>query len=511
MSSLLPDPLPPFSSLVYTRPDVRRFSEEARRTKNHYQKWNKARNLREASQRFQDEVDAFDQAATLAQIRLLLNPGDPVFREECQFFETVLPSVDRLVDSVTGWLRQKTSSPELKDFFGSSFLRKTQTAHLPYQKAAIEVWEAEQEAWQQFLLAGERARLDSAAEDALLEAYFAWILCRRRLSQEWGFSDVLEECLARRSGKELHVTAIRRLRTGIRDYFSRLSFLPFPEENGNDQWSLEFPDWIYGLNTLCNALGLEEDWLLHLERAGYITVTHPVTDQEKIHCFFLPQSRLPYVLAQIPSTQKGLYALLGETGRSYAYLRAAQQFSFTPFVEWDWGGGQWVSQSFILAAWSQMRIFMGSKASAFQEWAGVYFVRELLQTACLDAFQDRVFSEAQKPEDVWTLWDACSQDFFPSDSLQQRRSRLYESFQEVLLLREPFATTELLLAQISALSFWDICQTQPVEALVAWDLFCQGGSRDTLMQRIHAIGLPSPLEPDTLKRLAYQLCYTLGY
>lgn len=555
--ALLPDCLPLFAELDYQRPDLKSFADQARRTKNHFQKWNKAKNLRDAQLRFQHQVDLYYESATLAQIGLARQTGDPFYTEEVSFYQAVEPSVDHLVQSVNVWLWQKSSSPELKMFWGTSFVRHTQAAPVAGTRAGQIQWKLEQEGLHRFLtVAGARTDApkepESEAEEAyspeaLFSAFYALVELRRQQAIEGGSPDYLSWVLGHRPRGAYSPQALRQLRDCVVNYLACLAgavlwdsgtefslsdrsnwvrgeanptglpcgeYLRQVTQEMSREQSLAPEDLVYGLNSLCNALHMEPDWVLHLQRAGYIDLNPSKSKAEGVECFYLPVSRLPYLFANMTNSPSLLLDLLRETGRCYAYLRSVSESDFTPFIEMGVASGEFIGQVFALQALPHMDRFYGRAAADAVQWTLRAQLLNLLQVAQLDAFQDLVYSEAKGPEDLLRFWKESRKRFFPgTESLWEARAE--EELVETLLSGDlaiaPFCTVDRLLAQLAAGQFWDRYRTHSTEGLHKWDQFCALGSRLSFLERLAAVGLDSPLDCECVKRLAYQIGYAMGY
>lgn len=534
--SLLPDKLPPFADLRYERPDIRAFTDKAKRAKNLFQKWNKARNLRDATLSFQSVVDSFYQQAVLAQIRLAQHEEDPFFSEEWAFFAQVEPSVDRLVQSVNGWLRQKSSSPELKAFLGTNFLHRSQVAHTTVNRSGLPEWEREQEALAKFLACAGEWEEGVLTSWELVQASFLELLeCRRALAEKQQFPDYLTYSFSQQNRADFTPQELRALRSAIKQYFSQLapylwngdvereegllsepqSTSLFQEATQHLQKALSYSpeDYLYGMNSLCNRVTGEMDWFLHLARAGYVDLEVRPRKAAGVECFYLPQTGLPFLFAHPTASPVLLRELIRETGRCYAYLQARATYpDFTPFVELGLSSSEFIGMSFFWLAQPHMDIFYGNQREDFVQWGMRHAILTLLHTCLLDEFQDILYRHALTGEEMISIWNRLKNEYLPDGAsdffgLQDSLSFLTRGDLAV----SPFYTVDRLIAQVASLSFWDGARKKPAQALRAWTDFCAAGSREPFLRRLQRMGLPSPLNRDNVKRLAFQTCSFMGY
>lgn len=578
--ALLPSHLPAFDQLRYVRPDLRNFSEQAKRTKNHFQKWNKAENLREASLRFQRLVDGYNQAATLAQIRAAQRVGDPFYEEEVAFFQQVEPTVERLIASVQSWLRQSSSQPELRAFWGKAFFAHAEAARWSIHRGASEAWRHEQAELEVFLAATQvwnhplhsaqtapatpasphlsepqevvaesASGLSEREQVAVYQAFYRLIEARRNLAASQGMTDYLAYAWLTQPRWEVSLEALRNLREQISRYLAPLARLilnpPEPTEayktlsetvealtaRESDfqraTWALEkvvgqgfkrSPQHLYqAMNQLFEADQGESDsgeWFLQWQQLGYLDLSKQPRGLEGVACFYLPKQRVPYLMGQLQASPYFLHDLLRELGRAYAFLKAGEHQHFTPFVEMGVAGGECIGQTFALLSLSRLAPLLGEHTALFHQWSLRHLLLTLLETVFLDAFQDAAYQAAQSAEALEPIWQQQAQRFFPG--VAPSALRLPDLATYLLrgdLAMAPFYTADRFVAQMAAFLFWERHRQQadPQETYRAWQALCACGSRDPLLDRLHHLGWTNPFDLGALKKLAYQLCYEMGF
>lgn len=521
----------PFTDLAYQRPDMQSFSDQAKRAKNLFQKWNKAKNLRDASLSFQQIVDEYQQFADLAKIRAALDLNDSDFAREVSFWEQVQPTIHRLIHSVHGWLRQKSSLPELKEFLGANFIAGAQVAHLIHNRQAQDEWYQEQELVSK-LVSG---RSEGRNEAGLWLDYLDLLQLRRVIAVKQGFADYTEFCFAKLNILSYSKDELSRTRLILKELFAPIvkeiltETLPtathetdsenylfdYARDILKQKLTLDIADLCYGLNSLCNQLEQPLDWVLKLERASYIDLQPDLNKAEGVECFYLPKVKKPFLFANATAQPAFLIDLVRELGCAYAYLLASSEHEFTPFIEMGLASREFAAQAFAYLAQAKMQIFYGLFAEDAQQWQMRMSVMRLYFTCMLDEFQARVYDPQTillTSRDLLQQWQSIWSEYFPFlDQMQEVAGFSSSLFDHLLLLNQPGATAEILAAQLAALQFWDLYRKFPLKGKEAWEGFCRRGSQETFFARIEQAGLQFPLRDDVLKRIAYQVAYFMGY
>ena len=252
---------------------------------------------------------------------------------------------------------------------------------------------------------------------------------------------------------------------------------------------------------------LQEKSLVRLQLGG---------DRSWVDCVLLPESDLPCLLGQIDLSAAELPQLLEVLGLAYAYLCTYKDGSFAIMRE---------PSSELKKIWSHGLLFLSvdllpqlfeeeSEGQRYQALFLEHTIQRLCYQAMLFEFENETAEMARLDREAMErVWSRVIRRYFPDlaeDSAWLRMQRGAFMYLPQLWLK-PFASIVELQAMLVGLGLWDQSRSNRTESTTAYETLCTLGSSDSVARLLEQARIDDPWSEASIKRLAYQLAYQLGY
>lgn len=261
--------------------------------------------------------------------------------------------------------------------------------------------------------------------------------------------------------------------------------------------------------------GIAPNFLTRLQEKSFVRLQLG-GDKAWADCVLLPEADLPCLLGQINLTAAELPQLLEVLGLAYAYLCSYKDGSFAIMRE---PSGE------LKKIWSYGLLFLSVDLfpQLFEEEEDgrryqALFLEHTIQRLCYQAmlfeFENEIADLARPDREAMERsWSRVIRRYFPDlaeDSAWLRMQRGAFMYLPQLWL-SPFASVVELQALLVGLGLWDQSRADRSESLTAYETLCTLGSSDSVPHLLEQARLADPWSEDSVKRLAYQLAYHLGY
>lgn len=295
----------------------------------------------------------------------------------------------------------------------------------------------------------------------------------------------------------------------------RASYMAVPDEA---QLIKQGSSGVETVNAIFNSWVGERlpDFWSHLHQLDYVQIFDWSNAMRRSKCYSLTNPDLPVVFINRKLVPGNLADYLNIGGRAYGHLRKKQDLSYhfhqnvpLPVLR-IWGK---ISEFLSYAGLEQYFI----SADAAKAWCQYHMKTQLLELpllALLDAFQMYIHQNPIPKPEKWTeQWLLLVARFFPDlavneDWLAEQKHTWRGALSTYT---EPFSALSKAVGIISGLTLWDEGRTKYKVAVAKFDSFCRQVSEESCLNLLLKVGIKSPFERDTLKRLAFQCSYFLGY
>jgi hypothetical protein len=297
-----------------------------------------------------------------------------------------------------------------------------------------------------------------------------------------------------------------------RDLF-RASLIPVPELSFAGE--LDEPQRMNQL--LVSGLPADvPDFWLRLHELGYIQTFDWSETTARSKCYRLLTPPLPLIFANRSLTPETMADYLNVGGRAYGHLCNHNHSSFYFYQDVPLA---------VLRIWGKIMEFLGYRGAKTcfadekqtRSWCFYHMKTQILELpllALIDSFQMYLHRNPECGRKEWCdAWLQRVALFFPDLAADEEwLERQRYGWTDVLsTYKEPFSALSKAVAVICGMAIWDEARTKRKAALKKFDRFCARVQDDSCLRLLHKTGFPPPFERDTLKRLAFQTGYYLGY
>ncbi len=229
--------------------------------------------------------------------------------------------------------------------------------------------------------------------------------------------------------------------------------------------------------------------------------------------FFLPHDKKTYLMMQETSTHQDTNSLLSLTGQAFAYSRIMNNPDRIDPLRPD-------SETHLLYGAALPLLLLPQLKPIFDvrhdDYAAMYVTQLLLklpELCLLDVFQHEIYRNPEMtPQQRNRLWRILEKKYLPDldldDASFMTSGRGWQM--SVRDIETPFSAGSAVLADLTALELWRISLKNPARAQRHFLSLCQAGGSKSYMSLLTDENLPLPIDPDTLKRVAYAGCDALS-
>ena len=219
---------------------------------------------------------------------------------------------------------------------------------------------------------------------------------------------------------------------------------------------------------------------------------------------FLPDYKAPFIFSNFNGTSQDIDVLTHEAGHAfegyYASRRLPLQLQLTSTSEIN----EIHSMAMELFAYPYMERFFGVNADKYRCAHFIKALEAIPYIVSVDEFQHRVFAEPNaKPADLRRFWRETERKYMPWRSYDGNAFLESGGFwmQKQHVFLYPFYYVDYAMAQLDAFALY----RKQLEGGDAWGSYlklCGMGGQYGYLETLRRAGLPSPLEPETVRELA---------
>ena len=547
-----------FKDLKYERPDLKQFKKEVTRL---LAQFKAAAGFEEADAAFlkmQHLMEGVFTQNTIASVRNTMNMKDEFYDAEIKFFNREIPKQMMLLKKASKALLSSPFRPQMEEKYGPHMFRDTEvqqrlmklTVILPtirennlsteYSKTAagcsVEFMgekcnfygllrhmqspdraerKAAFEAW---------AKLYESVSEKLDEQYGKLVRIRCSIAKRLGFKSYIDYAYLSRGRYDYDAKKAEDFREAVRTYITPLCEKLYREQAERIgveklEWydeSLVYPDG----NAL--PIGTPEE-LVEKARQMYEEMSpetgeffnfmteHELLDlvtRENKHLggymTFLPDYKAPFIFSNFNGTSADVDVLTHEAGHAFEGYYASRRLPIQSLISSTSEINEIHSMSMEFFAYPWMESFFGEKADKYRYAHFTDALKTIPYLVSVDEFQHRVFENpASGPADWRRYWSQIEKKYMPWRSYDGNAFLEGGAFwmQKQHIFLYPFYYIDYALAQLDAFSLYRK-KTEGGDAWGSYLKLCGMGGMYGYLETLERAGLPVPLEPETVKKIA---------
>ena len=552
-----------FASLPYQRADLKSIDEQLRRARLRIRLAMKPESAIRAVADAQKALIDYEQASVLAQIRHDMQTADAFYLQEIDFYNQANPQIAQMKQAFYHAMRVSRYHHEIKEAYGEHIFRKSTFMEETIQPIVLQDIARENKLVSQYeqlmseacvslggrtysfeqlaplLQSSDRltrqtawqARTDwlTKHHERLDETYDQLVRLRTRLSQKLHFENFVPVGYKRMERFDYHVSEVTVVRELVKRYIVPLTHeirrlqkkrlgldpmfaydLPCLFPAGNPRTVCD-PSEVPQLmaNVMADISGERPSVLAQMINSGYVDDQARPGKGQGAYCQFLHEPGLPFILQNAAGTADDVFVLAHEAGHAYAAAASLPQMKILDCHQPSLDVCEIHSTAMEYLIYPYLERFFGQMA---EQVSLMHMTKALLflPYGCMvDEYQESVYQQPDMtPDQRHALWrelervyqpdNLYDQDpFFNKGGAWQLKGHIYS---------DPFYYIDYVLAQLVALDIWQKSTLDHGEAFRYYNELCQLGGNATFSESLKIAGLPSPFNPDMIKRLAYTVC-----
>lgn len=502
----------------------------------------------------------YQSQQTLARIRHSINSLDPIYHEEQKFYDQHDPKIQDLVVQLYHAVVNSPHHAGLAQRFGDEFMatakRSAKTSSLQvlplleeenrlvseYQQlmAAVRVdFEGKQYNLSQFGRFNQSPNRETriAAQTALATAmtnnrpafdslYDQLVQLRVKIAQELGYSNFIELCYDRMNRGGYNQKDVGVFREAIKKYVVPLATefvqeqqkrleldhlyfydLPISYPNGNPEPTGTVQQQIDHASKMYAELSPEtkEFWEFMVKHE---LMDLPARDGKFPggYATMLFDTKMPFIFANFNGTSDDIGVLTHEVGHTFqAYC--SKDFELIEDVWPTLEACEIHSESMEFLTWPWMDLFFADRTKDFKYDAVTRLLRFLPYAACVDHFQEEVYSNPNlEPKERCQRWRELEKIYLPHKDYAG--FDYYEQgcfwFMQRHIFVNPFYYIDYALARVCAIQFWLESERDFKQAWQRYLGLCRLGGSKNFFELLKACDLQSPFQDATLATVVQQ-------
>ena len=552
-----------FSKIKYERPSVERFKECVQSTR---LKLMSARDPEIASAalfEYEKELISFDTMVALANIMHDLDTSDEFYADEVAFCDEASATVSELCSAVFSVLLSSPCADALKEKFGEMIFLKAQNLKDTVNSEVIDdlVEEANLEnEYGQIQSEAEiefdgktlnlsmlvpylestdrdvRIKAHKALDDYYMskkekfdEIYDQMVKVRTKIAKKLGYQSFTELGYKRMERYDYNREDVKQFREAIVRYivpitkkirelqkerfgYDELMFydLPCIFKSGNPVPTVKMEDYrkISG-DLFAEVLGAKPSFFDVLSDHGFTDLISRKGKSTGGYCMYLEEYAIPFIFMNANGTADDVATIVHEGGHAYAAIKSAEVSPFVECLSPTLETCEIHSTSMEFLTYPYMEKFYGDNAQAYRELHMTQALLFLPYGCMVDEFQHIIYDEpdmtpAQRHE-VWLKLEEKYQPFIKYDD-HPFHAMGGAWMKKDHIFTTPFYYIDYCLAHICSLELWDESLTDYKTALLKYNQLCECGGTETFLKILEGVGLASPFDVGTIKRLAFKTC-----
>lgn len=490
----------------------------------------------------------YAQARSIAEVCYQMNRSDPFYTAERARYRIERKEITSLIQLLfEGVMDDKKILPEIAEAMGKMPLL---TVH--NWRAIHHHYVEEQQEEEDFLVKKIQANGEFISELSMLETHQDWrpavdlpmdfatdiadlLRVRQELATEQGFDSFVQLGYRRLSYLDFSPAQAEQLHQYIEDYFVPLaSVLRAADQKSTGvrpgdvfrasittapppSLSASFPEAARINRVFKDSLGEDiGDFWLNLDKLGYIQTFDWQNVERRAKCYRLTEPSLPVLFSNRKLSPSTLADFLNIGGRAYGHLLSSDRSGIYFYQDVPLA---------VLRIWGKVMEFLGHRGveglfedpNAAEAWRQYHVCSQILELpllALIDRFQMHLHQNFTLGVDEWNReWLILVARYFPDLAEDEDwLARQLHTWRSLLsTYTEPFSSLSKAISVVSGLSVWDKAREDRELSLTQFDQFCAHTLDDSCLLLLEKTGLSSPFEKDTIKRLAFQSCYYLGF
>ena len=222
------------------------------------------------------------------------------------------------------------------------------------------------------------------------------------------------------------------------------------------------------------------------------------------YCFTLPKYNAPFILANFNGTASDIAVLNHEAGHAFAAY-AAKDIYPSVLKNYSMEIAEVHSMTMEFLTWPWMEGFLGEQTYKYYYTQLLNALTFLPQGAMSDEFQHHIYQNPDMtPVQRNQYWLELEAKYRPwldlEDTPFDGDGRFWQA--EMLIYEVPFYMIDYALAEIVALNFWIENQKSPQQTWYKYKQLVSFAGTKTFLALIDEVDLPTPFEPDNIKKVA---------
>ena len=222
------------------------------------------------------------------------------------------------------------------------------------------------------------------------------------------------------------------------------------------------------------------------------------------YCIYFDELQKSFIFANFNGTSDDVLVFTHEMGHAFANHLARDVYpGDLRHAGHDIAEAHAIGMEFL--TWPWMEGFFGEGTDKYYQMHLTNALRSLPYECMVDEFQHHVYERPEMtPAERNALWIALNKVYRPhrdgSDFSIDAQGRMWQEVSHIF--DTPFYYIDYSLAQIAALSFWAESQANHATAWEKYRRFVSFAGTKTFVELMALSDLPTPFEPDNLKRMA---------
>lgn len=555
--------MPDFGKIVYERPSVEKFKECVQATR---LKLMSARDPEVASAAlfdFEKELISFDTMVALANILHDLDTSDQFYTDEVAFCDEASATVSELCSAVYSVLLSSPCADELKEKYGDMIFRKAQNYKETVSNEVVDDLVEESNLEMEYAQIQSEAEIDfdgktlnlsmlmpylesldretrkkahKALDDYYMskkgtfdEIYDKMVKIRTKIAQKLGYKSFIELGYKRMERFDYNCEDVAKFREAILKYivpitkkirtlqkerfgYDQLMFydLPCIFKNGNPVPTVKMEDYrkVSG-DLFAEVLGAKPSFFDVLSDHGFTDLISRKGKSTGGYCMYLEEYAIPFIFMNANGTADDVATIVHEGGHAYAAIKSAEVSPFVECLSPTLETCEIHSTSMEFLTYPYMEKFYGENAQAYRELHMTQALLFLPYGCMVDEFQHIVYGNPDlTPDERHAEWKKLEEKYQPFIVYDDHPFHAMGGawMKKDHIFTTPFYYIDYCLAHICSLELWDESQIDYKSALIKYNQLCECGGTETFLKILEGVGLASPFDVDTVKRLAFRTC-----
>ncbi len=547
-----------FKDLEYKRPDVPALKKDLKRSIADFKKAGSFEEAEAAFLGFERTVESVMTAQAIASVRNTMNMKDEFYDGEVKFFNRTLPKLMLLVKAAGQAMLKSRFRPGLEEKYGKKYFLDIEVQNRLFKPSIIFDSIKESNLCTEYSktaaacsveFRGEKCNfygllrhMESVDREERREAFAAWAKLyegisekldsiydkltkiRCRMAKKLGFASYIDYVYLARGRYDYGPAEAAAFRDAVREYvtpvcermyreqaerlgLSRLEFydekLVFPDGNalpiGTPEELTEKARLMY--EEMSPETGEYFNFMTEHELFDFVT-------RENKHlggyCTFFADEKAPFIFSNFNGTSADIDVLTHEAGHAFEAYYSSRRLPLTSMTFSTSEINEIHSMTMELFAYPYMERFFGELTGKYLYAHFTEALKTIPYLVSVDEFQHRVFENprataAERRE----IWRSIEKKYMPWRNYDGNGFLEGGGFwmQKQHIFLYPFYYIDYALAQMDAFSLFRM-KTEGGDAWGSYLKLCGMGGMYGYFETLEKAGIPRPLDPETVKRVA---------